>query len=399
MRKSLIHHRSGLPEPRVCDGRLFFQPGQPTLTYVDCGVGVPVVCSATSTARPGAHAQARQPLGAASLVAVAALLGGESFVDFFEPGACVIAFVPKHGSERAPARIQHGLCHVGFSEARRAYVADEDGAMLCNKRRGVFVQKVFSAVTDFLVDGAGALHLVGPLRHRQLGLQVPVELRRGHTAAVGVGRQAFEPQVKGECARGQGDPDSRLFSDLDAHVEVPAAPAVFADAAGAELVVRQAVAVPQGELQALKLHLAALVGQRTCLKGNPAQAAIGAVGVGDAPGELHFARLAALLRELFANLLEHGRANAQACLGRAVGVRSEIKAAHKAALTLPDLVAQVVGVVPDEIDFAGHRAQGASVLVFDAHAQHARCQAGVGLLRSGWFGRGLFGHFWCSQKF
>lgn len=68
------------------------------------------------------------------------------------------------------------------------------------------------------------------------------------------------------------------FLDLDADVEIPAAAGVFADAASAELVVRQAVAVPEGQPDALESHLAGPVGERAGLDGNPAETAARTAG-------------------------------------------------------------------------------------------------------------------------
>lgn len=94
---------------------------------------------------------------------------------------------------------------------------------------------------------------------------------------------------------------SAFFLQLDAHVEILAPAAVFGDGAGAQLMVGQDVAVPQGQLHTLGGHLAGIVADRTCLQGNPAQAAASAAAR-DAPAQLHALELAPANGELVSDL-------------------------------------------------------------------------------------------------
>ena len=86
-----------------------------------------------------------------------------AFIDFLEPYARAIAFVLEHGAERAPAHIQHRLGHVGLGERRGVHVADEDDTVLPYERHGLFLQKVFFAISDFCVKRRNALRLACPL--------------------------------------------------------------------------------------------------------------------------------------------------------------------------------------------------------------------------------------------
>jgi hypothetical protein len=64
--------------------------------------------------------------GAGAAVTPAAGLGGKRFIDFIKPHACVSALIQQHGSECAPARIEHRLGLSGLSQSGGIHVADED---------------------------------------------------------------------------------------------------------------------------------------------------------------------------------------------------------------------------------------------------------------------------------
>src|SRR6266403_1300110 len=60
-------------------------------------------------ALPSPYSKIFPAFRAGAAVTHAAGLGGKRFIDFLEPHACVSAFVQQHGSECAPARIEHRL--------------------------------------------------------------------------------------------------------------------------------------------------------------------------------------------------------------------------------------------------------------------------------------------------
>lgn len=65
-------------------------------------------------------------LWGSALATAATGLGGIRFVAFLEPGACVIALVPQHVSECAPAGVQNRFGSIGLGQGRGIHVANED---------------------------------------------------------------------------------------------------------------------------------------------------------------------------------------------------------------------------------------------------------------------------------
>ena len=154
------------------------------------------------------------------------------------------ALVPEQGSQRRPARIEHGLGHRCPSQGSGVDVADEDRPVLAHQTVGELVQVILSAVGDLRVD------------------RLDPALLAGSTALEGI-----------------------LFGDL--------------------------------------------------LNG------------------LHRQR--------------------QTGLGGALQERPEVEAGEEAALALPDLLAQFITVVPDQVRFAGALGQPLGVAILDAQAKNDNC--------------------------
>src|SRR5712675_593419 len=86
-----------------------------------------------NTASPSSYSKTFPALRAGAAVTHAAGLGGKRFVEFREPHACVLAFVQQHGSECAPARVEHRLGLSSLRESGGIHIADEDGAVACHQ--------------------------------------------------------------------------------------------------------------------------------------------------------------------------------------------------------------------------------------------------------------------------
>lgn len=106
--------RCGIGMRLYHSGKLFIQPYQATGFDDQRRIGIPVVRRRAGRARPLPNLQTLSAFRAGSGVAMAALLGGKSFVNFTKPYAGVIALVLQHGSKGAPAGIEHGLGHGRF---------------------------------------------------------------------------------------------------------------------------------------------------------------------------------------------------------------------------------------------------------------------------------------------
>lgn len=177
--------------------------------------------------------------------------------------------------EGTPAPASDEAYAVGLGERRAVHVADEDGTVLSYECRGLLVQKVFSAISDFCVKGRDALLLARPLSQRQ---------RRFMPTVAPLGLHHLPVACRGEVLQFQVDADRRAAfrapSDwhLDGHIQIPAPARILTEVAGAQVVSRQSVTVPQGLWiqPAVEAHLAVPVLQRSGFERNPAQAATGA---------------------------------------------------------------------------------------------------------------------------
>ncbi len=295
-------------------------------------------------------------------------LGRKRFIDLIEPYACVIALVPKHGPERRPARVEHRLAVLSFREGRSIHVADKDCTVLASEPAAGLMQKVLPAVRD---PGVDRLHPALPacsLGSGERGFEVAVEALRvdiGKTFVREAGK-GLEPEVDSQIRVGFIGP-GRLH--LDRHVQIPAAAAVLGDATGAELIAGQAIAVPDANMQALKVGLTMALYNRAGFEWNPSQRASRAGRA--TPSKLYLAVLFAARRVLFGDLLKHGRANRQAFFRGPVQITLELNARGKAPLAAKDLERQVIAIVPDEVHSPRHPGKRRSMPVLDSYAQNS----------------------------
>ncbi len=205
-------------------------------------IHVSVVDSGATAANPFSYSKSCSTFRTAggNTPAARTSLGGVVFVDCLEDDTGLMALVFQHRLEHGPARIQRALGHLGFDQLGAGHVAHENGGVAFDQCAAELEQFVFALVSDLGVDGTGAFPLLCPLRNAQRLLMAAIPtafdlLARGHGGAF------LQAQVDahGGCARRW--PGLHLHR----HVEIPAAPAVFAEAASAQFVVGQAVAVPQ----------------------------------------------------------------------------------------------------------------------------------------------------------
>jgi hypothetical protein len=79
---------------------------------------VTITDRSANAALPLSYSKTFPAFRAGAAFTLATGLGGKRFVDFFEPHACVIAFIPKHGSERTPPCIRNRLRLSGLGVNR-----------------------------------------------------------------------------------------------------------------------------------------------------------------------------------------------------------------------------------------------------------------------------------------
>src|ERR1700681_3097803 len=91
---------------------------------VSC-IDVTIIDRSAHSSLPSPYSKIFPAFGAGAAVTHAAGLGGKRFIDFVEPHACVSALVQQHGSECAPARIEHRLGQSGLCESGGIHIADD----------------------------------------------------------------------------------------------------------------------------------------------------------------------------------------------------------------------------------------------------------------------------------
>ena len=202
----------------------------PALADVDCRVHVAQMVRSAIRAIPFPLIQTCLTFRPGNATAFVAGLGTPSFVDFREQHLRLMAFVLKHRSERRPASVQDGLRHLGFCQAGRVHVADEDCPVLVNEACRNLVQVILAAVGNLGVNSLHPLLVVRALRYRKRWLKVAVETLR---------LDGFSIRHNCEALQAEIDADRRRTSALDARnlnraVDVPVTFGILIEAACAD---------------------------------------------------------------------------------------------------------------------------------------------------------------------
>lgn len=302
-------------------------------------------------ARPLSYLQAFQPVRTAARTARRTGYSGKRFIDFIEQHARVIAFVLEHCSERRPASIQDGFRHRGFRHAGCVRVANKDCAVLKNEPGAKFVQKVLPAVSHFGVDRLHPILFARPLCNGQGLLGRPVDALCLNSFAVRQGGEVFQAEVDadGSCAGGPGG----IYFHAD--VGIPAAACVLTEAARAELVSGQAVAVPNTEKQALVSQLAVLVADIAAFEWNPSERLTGSGR--NTPPKFRLFELNAAANVFLSDALNGVAMNSQAFLRGAGCVFLNVVRAEKFSGSLEVFMRKLVDEIPDHIALARHRVE------------------------------------------
>src|SRR5260370_27610981 len=252
---------------------------------VSC-IDVTIMDRSAHSALPSPYSKIFPAFRAGAAVTHATGLGGKRFIDFRKPHACVSAFVQQHGSECAPARIEHRLGLSGLGQSRGIHVADEEGTVACHQAGAKFVQKISSAVSDLGVDRPGAWSLARTLRACESGFEVAVK-------ALGLDRRYRLISERGKRLQPQIDPEARdraiedrsdgrfivfAFHPLRAghtDIQIPASAAVFTEIPRTQFDASHTVAVPQRQPSSGEVHLSPSIANRSDLERNPAEGPAG----------------------------------------------------------------------------------------------------------------------------
>lgn len=120
---------------------------------------VTIMRHATVRTLPASYLQACdtfRPRRAAQRATRRTSLSAIPFIDFHILAGLPNGFVFQHSSKARPASIQDGFRHLGFSQLAGIDITNDDAAVGSRKSGGFFVEKIFSRIGDFGVNGSSA---------------------------------------------------------------------------------------------------------------------------------------------------------------------------------------------------------------------------------------------------
>jgi hypothetical protein len=338
---------------------------------VSC-IDVTIMDRFAHSALPSPYSKIFPAFGAGAAFTHAAGLGGKRLIDFCKPHACVSAFIQQHGSECAPASIEHRLGLPGLCKRGGIHVADEQSPVGLDQVSTQFVQEIFSPIRDLGMNRSRSVSMAGALHAGQSRFQVAIKvlgLDRWQSLITERGKSP-QPQIDSHTRhRAIEDRTDRRFISLirqcagHTDIQIPASAAVFAEITGPQLEVSETVAVPQRQPPAREVDLPASIANRSDLERNPAQGPASTAAL--APGESNFSMLSAPPRVFFRDLLHRLDRKMQGAVAARgpFEKRPEIKSRQKPSLALEHFGRQFIAIIEDRVDLAGQAAKRRCVLV------------------------------------
>src|SRR5712671_7991536 len=276
---------------------------------VSC-IDVTIMDRSAHNALPSPYSKIFPAFRAGAAFTHAAGLGGKRFIDFRKPHACVSAFVQQHGSECAPARIEHRLGLSGLCERGGIHVADKESTVGLDQAGAQIVQEIFSPIRDLRVNRSGSVSMTGALCADQDGFQVAVKalgLDRRYRLITERGK-SLQPQIDAQARhRAIEDRSDGRFIVFASHplraghtdIQIPASAAVFTEIPRTQCEVGETIAVPQRQPTSGEVALSPSIANRSDLEGNPAEGPACTATL--APGKPNFSMLAAASRVFLGN--------------------------------------------------------------------------------------------------
>lgn len=152
------------------------------------------------TTLPLSYHQSLSAFWTADASAIGTGLGGIGFIDFQIRRPVRNRFVAEHVSESRPARVIHGLGHLGFREAGRVNVPYRDEIEVADQPRTELVQEISAPVRDLRMDAPRRLRFASLLGRRQPRFVRAVVLGGLYFLARAERRQRLQAKVKADAA-------------------------------------------------------------------------------------------------------------------------------------------------------------------------------------------------------
>ena len=331
----------------------------PQSENVQCSVDIAVMDRVAFVAHPFSDPKTFSTFWAADCAATGTGLGCEVFRDLTVDHFPRNRFIGKQVFEHRPARIIHGFSHVRFCQFGTTDISNDNQLTFFRESIGFFMQKILASIRNL---GLQITRLPGTaltLMFRNPSLLIPIPARRFNLAAIGTGRQRFQPQVNTDLLGSSG----WLFvRAIDGKIHVPPFAGVLAEAARLDGSGHSS-AVPESE---------SLPGIANGIPGN-----LDAYGFERNPAGRTFPAPAQLaLLELLATvgvLLAHGLNGLRVQTEFLPGSRSQLVQVESGRPALPPTQGVLLGFVaevPYEIDRTRHLVQlGATGRILDSVAK------------------------------
>jgi hypothetical protein len=268
-------------------------------------------------------------------------------------------FVGKEGAELTPGGIGDGLCKFSPHHLPATNVTDHDQPIAPRQLMRDFMVKIFAGVLDLGMDG-----LRHPLLAVALGIGQPVfqlsKMPLGIVLlAVGTCDQGFQPKINANLAIAA----LRLWFNFAGDVNVPAAPRILAEVAGAD-VAFDFPGLPEPEQMAAVDNCVAIQLNAGFLERNPPKRPLAA------PAQLELLSLLAPGCVLLAHSLDSLRVQTKV-LGAPTGKVIQVVACWPLLVPLNGVKLGLIREVPDKIACPRHLRQGLGAdAVFDSEREY-----------------------------
>ena len=200
----------------------------PQSENIQCGVRVAVENRAACAAHPFSYLKTLSTFWTAYCAATGTGLSCEAFRHFTVHYLPRNRFVFEKVAEHGPSSIVHGFRHVRFCQLGTGHVADNNQLAIVDQLSCFLVEKIQATVGYLGVQVPHLARLALALKFGQPLLLIPIPARRFNLAAIGTGRQRFQPQVNTDLLGSSG----WLFvRAIDGKIHVPPFAVVLAEAA------------------------------------------------------------------------------------------------------------------------------------------------------------------------
>lgn len=225
---------------------------------------VPIMFRTTTTTYPLPYSQPFLTLWATACFARRTGYGRKTFVSFFEDTPVLNSFISEHITECRPASVKNGFSHSGSGELACIHIADNDVSVFAHELCRMLMQKMFSCVCYFRMDGFSAFLVIGSLRNSQLLFVFSEKSGCLYLGSITQGSEFFQAQINTDTWTFTWF----LYLNLATEINVPAPSSITAERTGFENSINIS-GVPEPVISAEVINFGISDPDSTVDKGNP----------------------------------------------------------------------------------------------------------------------------------